>query len=269
MKADKQHKEVTSRVIQSSKGGGRHIVDNRPQEFFSFIPQNKMMTSSKVIQGKIYDLPGMKLSEATPSRIGMETTWYGTLWKELNDSSKDVSVAPTDGQSSYDAKTKCLYFKQSIIEDLLDPECAAAVKVSHIATITHEMSHAHDNLIKDRTLSGGGNVNESTQRILETELRAWAREALSAYQAGKILGSMDEEKKKLIDGWKMYDPSLLDDIKASRGTNHVVARIYTYVSRGIRAFEHSEIVTWVRDNKEFINAHAMRLKNAIDPKISS
>lgn len=31
MKAERQQKERTSRVIQSSKGGGGHIVDNRPE----------------------------------------------------------------------------------------------------------------------------------------------------------------------------------------------------------------------------------------------
>lgn len=31
MKAERQHKEATSRVIQPSKGGGGYIVDNRPE----------------------------------------------------------------------------------------------------------------------------------------------------------------------------------------------------------------------------------------------
>lgn len=31
MEAERQHKEANSRVIQSSKGGGGYIVDNRPQ----------------------------------------------------------------------------------------------------------------------------------------------------------------------------------------------------------------------------------------------
>ena len=31
MKTEKQHKEATSRVLQQSKGGGGHIVDNRSQ----------------------------------------------------------------------------------------------------------------------------------------------------------------------------------------------------------------------------------------------
>ena len=39
MKAERQHKECASRVLQPSKGGGGHIVDNRPAE----ITQRKLI----------------------------------------------------------------------------------------------------------------------------------------------------------------------------------------------------------------------------------
>ena len=37
MKAERQHKECTSRVLQPSKGGGGHIVDNRSQDHAGII----------------------------------------------------------------------------------------------------------------------------------------------------------------------------------------------------------------------------------------
>lgn len=265
MKAERQQKEVTSRVIQPSKGGGGHIVDNRDQKFFNSIPQNKMNQSSKVIQGKIRDLGEMELSKATPSKIGMEETWYATLWNALNESDKIVNVANTMGQSSYDSSTNTLYFRKKIVSDLLDIKYEADVKVSHIATITHEMSHAHDHLIKERTVVGGKsmNVDDSTKIVLETEFRAWAREALSAYEAGKKLHNMDDEKNKLIEGWKTYNFSMLDDIKASKAENHMVARMYTYVSKGIHPADVSEISQWVSDNKEFINGRIISLQTSL------
>lgn len=49
MKAERQHKEATSRVIQPSKGGGGHIVDNRPQSITQN-QLNKLVHSSNPIQ---------------------------------------------------------------------------------------------------------------------------------------------------------------------------------------------------------------------------
>ena len=45
MKAERQHKECASRVLQPSKGGGGHIVDNRPAE----ITQRKLINDVSAV----------------------------------------------------------------------------------------------------------------------------------------------------------------------------------------------------------------------------
>jgi hypothetical protein len=59
MKAERQRKEATSRVIQPSKGGGGHIVDNRPQ-FVSLSGITDFVPSYKGMIGKNREMIQLK-----------------------------------------------------------------------------------------------------------------------------------------------------------------------------------------------------------------
>lgn len=246
------------------------IVDNCAMN--NLLSENSAQLNCKnestIMQGKFKDLDGMQLGSASPATIGLENTYYASLWDSLNTSQVTIYVAPASGQSSYDSNTKVLYFKKNIVNDLLSSNIEPAVKVSHVATITHEMSHANDDVIKKRKLSGGDS-NEHTQKVLETELRAWAREALSAYEVGEKLQAMDDEKRSLIDGWKNYDSSMLDDIKSYKDNNYIIARIWIYIRKNINPVDISEIPQWAKTNKQFIDGHASRLKGAIVEKFNN
>lgn len=76
MKAERQQKEVMSRVIQPSKGGGGHIVDNRPNS----IHQAKMIEN---IGGDIqYDPQRKPIENKSSSHVNqmMWWTWIGGAW---------------------------------------------------------------------------------------------------------------------------------------------------------------------------------------------
>lgn len=257
---EKEADVMGAKTFQVEKCSSKVFIKNSPRNVHK--PNNK----SKIVQGKFIDLKDMQLGKASPSVIGMEETYYAALWNEINDSEKEVLVLPSGDKSSYDSSTKALYFNRAIVDDLLTPDLESEVKVSHVATITHEMSHAHDHVIKSRELTGG-TPDEHTKKVLETELRAWAREALSAYQAGIKLKAMDDEKGKLINGWINYEDSMLNDLRSYRNTNHIIGRLWIYIMNGINPSDTSQIVQWAKDNKEFIDEHASRLKSAIKKTI--
>jgi hypothetical protein len=68
MKAEKQQKEATSRVLQQSKGGGVHIVDNRPQnmnqsKLIASISSNHVPIQMQKIVQQATDITTMRIVE--------------------------------------------------------------------------------------------------------------------------------------------------------------------------------------------------------------
>lgn len=77
MKTEKQHKEATSRVLQQSKGGGGHIVDNRSQStnHFEFINGHcSQLAMNKIDKSLIFE----RISNYRSSQVCQLT--YG--WSE-------------------------------------------------------------------------------------------------------------------------------------------------------------------------------------------
>lgn len=215
-----------------------------------------------IVQGKFVDLEGMKLDKAVPELIKAGGTQYEALWYPLKGSTKSVHIAPTDGMSSYDPSTNTLYFKPEIVNSLLDADLDPAVRVSHIAAITHEMQHAYDHMVAEMEVDGGL-PDEATKKILTTELRAWASEAVSAIQMGQKMEAMDEEKGKLIESWLSYESTMLENLGEHK-QNEIIKRLYNYIRRGVSPSDTSEIPQWAKANATFINDLASPLKNWVE-----
>lgn len=219
--------------------------------------------SRGVLQGKFKDLDGMKLGKADPVILKNYTSYYSWLYYQLKGAKEIINVLPTDGMSSYDPETQTLYFKPQIVNDLFDDDLSSAVRVSHTATIAHEMQHAHDHIVSGFELRGG-DVNTSTEKVLRTELRAWAAEAVTAIQEGVRLKAMDPERGELITGWMAYESDMLTDLETYKGTNCIVKRLWSYISREIHPTSKVDVVDWAKTHKAYINGFAVPLKGWVE-----
>lgn len=216
-----------------------------------------------ILQRKIVDLDGMQLSKASPESIGMENSTYASLWTKLNEAETKIYCLPTSSQSSYDPKTKALYFHKTIIDDLLRSDTAPDAKVSHIAAITHEMSHASDHVLYDRELGKENKGDEHMKLVIATELRAWSKEALMAWEASERLSAMDKEKGKLINAWQEYHIDMLNDIDVFREINPIMDRLWTYIRKGIVITELRDVSEWAANNRGYIDGEISRLRPQI------
>ena len=155
---------------------------------------------------------------------------------------------------------------------------------SHLSAVTHEFSHASDHLTKNRAYpsldegkQGSVPMNAHVKGVLDTELRAWAREAMSAFQVATQTASAPEpERQRLITAWKTVTPAMVFSSAAVRrysASNEVVLRILHYTEREYgnlwtskdAQFWAAKANTWLDDNdhSEWLKAHTLDMKNLV------
>lgn len=222
-----------------------------------------------VLQGKFTGKYGSVLAALTPDHLGVPDNFYAGLWRDLNQSPKDIAVEA--GAPSYEQSTRTLYLSETVLMSLLQKQAPDdKVKASWVAHITHELSHAHDHVLKGREIRTpvlGGRSNH-TKDVIETELRAWAREALSAHQLSPK--NLDTEKASLVAGWKAYATGLLDDVGAAAAGNEIIARLARYVERELARKVNTDdpdipVQDWVNQERNWLDGELTRHQKSLAP----
>jgi hypothetical protein len=94
-------------------------------------------------------------------------------------------------------------------------------------------------------------IAKNVESVIETELRAWAVEAISAIQTGESLSAMDDEKQALIDGWVGIKKGMLNDLPGN-DDNAVIARLRRYLKRELDTSNDIVLKYWVERNSGWL-----------------
>jgi hypothetical protein len=201
----------------------------------------------------------------SPARLRAKGTFYEAMFNALKDAQEVLKIE--DGSTLYDRSTKVLRINGTVVEMLSnyagdDKAELDAALVGHIASLTHEMSHAHDHLLKNREIvASKDNFDQHIATVLDTELRAWSREAVVAAQLSKDGTSLDEEQKSLVAGWREIDSAMVHDLKGSR-TNKVIQRLFDYIQMesGGKFQSFAEYQSWVDAHPDVVETPITTLK---------
>jgi hypothetical protein len=236
------------------------------------VRQHKKDKNEPVLQGKFEGTYGAILTKLTPANLGLHASLYSTLWDPLCESETVLKVE--HGSGAYEQATHTMTLPEGLLMDLFNhvtkkKELAPDVLVSHVATLSHELSHAKDHIVKGREVRPkSAGADKHTEDVLDTELRAWAHEAIIAFQAGIVIKGMDAEKKKLVDGWLGIEKDNLQNVQESKAGNEVVARLFRYISRGISAGDASETIAWAKEHADWIWGKVSGLKVQLEAKLT-
>jgi hypothetical protein len=223
-------------------------------------------TNKTAIQGKFIGPLSPALLGLNTKIINVEGTWFDYLRLTLSGIPENILI--TDGDPAYQPSTNTLYLRKSWFDDLeaykkklLNPESesdlTADVAVSHIASIAHELSHVKDHLVDKKEITG------DVKKVLDSELRAWNIEAVSAYQAGKKLGGMDGEKAALIESCRTITRSMLGNL-TENSDNHVIARIKRYIGRELGGASDVVINGWSNTNDDWLWPKVKELQDNVN-----
>lgn len=241
----------------------------RGEELSSVQPKQNAGTERPVLQAKFTGSYGALLNQLSPDHLDVANTFYNSLWTSLQQSDKEIQVE--EGPPSYSQEKETLYFKGTVLKGLLKLSFEnLAEKASHISSLTHELSHVHDHRVNKRFVSTAekDGLDKHTSDVLDTELRAWAREALVAFSIAGKGEKQDAEKKQLIDGWIGYSDDLLENVSAAKETNYLIKRLFKYTCRELRADSVETVQKWFntqRDNEgDWLRKKINHLKIAIE-----
>jgi len=200
---------------------------------------------------------------------------YSSLFWVMNASKTKISVVNERGPSRYDPQEKKLYLNFSIFDQL-----NGALKDGNASTISgllsnicHELSHAYDFIGVEgsqpkESLSEDGTMSDET--FISTELRAWAREAISILEIDKRYAlAHDEANSYLINGWKQVNPDMLDNLSGNK-SNCIIRRLIQYIGMRLRPpLQMEEIQAWMDDpaRKEKYRVQLGRLKDSVGKKV--
>ena len=119
-----------------------------------------------------------------------------------------------------------------------------------VPLLAHELSHARD-VLDGWTSNEAGGIDAKAQAVIDTELKAWAREALSAVQVWASSGHASEKPPQddIVEGWLGYQPEMLDAAWSHRKTNGLMSRLIDYVSKNAGASDVETINAWISGRK--------------------
>lgn len=204
------------------------------------------------------------LKEAKPD---VSSVQYAANWKAVNDSPTYVFIEA--GAPAFDKEGPILYFNKF---DLTNLEKHAqgerpleAGEFDTIPLLTHELSHARDYVEKLLPEDKGRPVDERLKNTLRTELKAWAREAMSALQVWNSSKRISDAPPtpKIVAAWLEFDERILDKLDPEH--DELSRRLQDYVARGLKGAMTSkqDIPDWIRDNKAFLVEEITRRAEAI------
>ena len=123
-----------------------------------------------------------------------------------------------------------------------------------VPLLAHELSHARD-VLDGWTSNEAGGIDAKAQAVIDTELKAWAREALSAVQVWASSGHASEKPPQddIVEGWLGYQPEMLDAAWSHRKTNGLMFRLIDYVSKNAGASDVETINAWISGRKAWLS----------------
>lgn len=186
-----------------------------------------------------------RLFEASlnPDGLGKAGEEYGNLFKSLKNSPTEIQVESGRRAAFSPYGKPTLYMPDQLITELgqdmraikrgapIEPDFA-----DKLSTVTHELSHAKDSVVHGKELLGEKGTTDSgvkTFNVIDTELKAWASEAIVIRDSGK-------GNNKVLRGWEHVQKSTLNTwkkVKAKSKKNEVVSRYRRYVTRNLLDFE--------------------------------
>lgn len=203
--------------------------------------------SNPVVQRKLDGTNG-QLLRSIAEFIPEGTCKNFILWLDKND--EKISIELNETMSSYDAKTKTLYFSGSMFSQILKAKENKDYESLSVffSNICHELSHAHDFISGKEKLDGG---DMSQETCISTELHAWEQEAISVLETNKVYGlAYNQSNTELIDGWVNLEIDMLDRLYQHKNNNCIIDRIIRYISRCVGSKSEIVIQGWMNVRRE-------------------
>ncbi len=152
-------------------------------------------------------------------------------------------------------------------EEISDAEHQAAITT--VANLAHELSHARDYMLQKAKMD---ELHDPVLRVMYTELKAWAIEAVTAAQLksrarGPEGVELDAGKEQLINGWRTIDPAKIQDTYAVRSSNELLRRFWTYLSRELKPTEPRHLDEHITHNRDWYVARLTTLKDFVVKEI--
>ena len=110
-------------------------------------------------------------------------------------------------------------------------------------------------------------MNSTTAYVIQTELKAWAVEAISAMEVAAKTDALDENKKDLIAAWTSIELEMLSDIKTHSSKNEVLRRLRDYIVRGVKMKDDQVVQEWANENIEMLKSDITKLQKAVTAKL--
>lgn len=215
-------------------------------------------SSNPVVQRKFDKDKGPLLTSLVPI-IPDGTCKNLILW--LDEIDEEISINSNTTMSSYDAKTKTLYLRGSMFEQIRQARAAVDNELlsGFLSNICHELSHAHDFISGKEKLDGG---DMSQETCISTELRAWAREAISVLETNRAYGlAYNQSYTELIEGWENLEINMLSGLYEHRD-NCIIDRIIRYISRCANSESKIAIQGWMNMRMERYQNQIISLKKS-------
>ena len=140
----------------------------------------------------------------------------------------NIAVEEATCQSCFEPSTNTLMFKGTLLNQfiLASKEKDYKIVSSITSDICHELSHAYDYITKKES-------GTELETIISTELRAWAREAISIMEINKNYSlKYNDAKPELVHGWENVTTDMLDDLENNK-QNLIVNRLIQYIEKKV------------------------------------
>lgn len=181
------------------------------------------------------------------------TSTTSALWKALRDDKHEIGVRHDASGANYSFSSQIIsissdwlgWVKDYVKSGTQNPKLTRA-----IAALTHEMSHAHDHMIRKESPAGASRDGDDwVLGVLKTELRAWMKEARSGREHAreKKLGSTDDDND-LIFSWVALKYMLDDNVALEAKSNVVLGRLQKYYNDNKTDGKSSSLAVLVRDH---------------------
>ena len=223
-----------------------------------------MHLGGQAIVQRSFDQTGAWMQEVSDDtlleKFGPTTT---ALWSALRKSQQFLSVYATGSGANYNFGTGAITLSKdwhdAIKNYVQNGTQNKELLGKAIAALTHELSHAHDHLVKK---SSPRNKSKQTDAyvtaVLETELKAWMKEARSARENFKGKGiHTGDENSRLIMGWLgiyFSEKEGKDFTKASHTDNPVVGRLNVYFNKNKSAHTSTTLQALLADSSNGLRA---------------
>ena len=231
------------------------FLDNRPlsQLYTAIRHSNK----SSVSQMK-FTSDGAWMDDVGNSTLNSKfSVTTRALWAALRDLKDNVAVKKGGSGGSYNWGTKTISLSSNYlksIEEYVDDGSKDKHLGRATASLTHEMSHAHDVLAKGESPEFADRMTlDYVTAVLKTELKAWMKEARSARENKKDKSiPLDGDSSQLVCSWLAIhyvgDGCLTLDIYE----NSVIGRLTKYYNDNKPDAYKKSLVDYVKKKPEIM-----------------